>query len=248
MTCDECREQLILSEERGPVPAAAQEHLGQCHACQEFVQDGERLRKEVRLLAETEQAPRELREKIQAMFEDRAVSRKRQWLVWAGAAAALVLLVLGVYGWYYTRRSPTPDRLAREFITDYQSYLPGKAEIVSNSPRDIEQWFQGRVDFPVRVPALPAAAPVEARVCEIANRKAALVHYRRESDQALISFFVAVEPPAFEQARKSVRISASYEGVNAALWCHRGLVFSLVGAVDDASLNQMAQAVRQQSP
>ncbi len=41
MTCQECREQLGLAEDEGPVPAPAQEHLRRCLACQEFAQDGE---------------------------------------------------------------------------------------------------------------------------------------------------------------------------------------------------------------
>jgi anti-sigma factor RsiW len=253
MTCEECRQQLVLSEEGGAVPGPAEDHLKQCVACQEFVHDGERLRKEVRLLAETEQAPRELRERIQAMFEARIPQggiRERHFPAWAGIAAGLVLLALVGYGLkrYYTGRSLTPEHFARELISDHLNYLPGKEEIVSNSPRDVEQWFQGRVDFPVRVPELPAAALSDARVCQIAGRKAALVHYRHKPDETLISLFITVEPESFEQASKSMEVSKSYQGLNSTLWCHRGLVFSLVAAIDESSMNQLAQAVRRQSP
>jgi anti-sigma factor RsiW len=251
MTCDECREQLVLAEEEGPVPVPAQEHLERCLACQEFLHDAERLRKEVRLLAETEQAPRELREQVQAIFDARPSMKGRRPRLLAGvAAAAVVLLALTGYGlkWYYSERSLTPDRLAREFISDHLNYLPGKEEIVSDSPRDVEQWFQGRVDFPVRVPNLPAASLADARVCQIGGRKAALLHYRHKPDDTLVSLFVTVEPQSFERAGKSMEISSSYQGLNSTLWCHRGLVFSLVAVVDDASLEQMANSVRQQAP
>jgi anti-sigma factor RsiW len=250
MTCDECRQQLVLTQEEGPVPALAQEHLDRCLACQEFAQDGERLRKEVRLLAETEQAPRELREQVQDMFYERTSIKEKRPRLWAGVAAGIVLLALTGYGlkWYYAQRALTPDRLAREFISDHLNYLPGKEEIVSNSSRDVEQWFQGRVDFPVRVPQLPSAGLEDARVCQIAGRKAALLHYRHNSDDTLISLFVTVEPRNFERAGKSMQISSSYQGLSSTLWCHRGLVFSLVAAVDEASLNQMANSVRTQAP
>jgi hypothetical protein len=253
MTCEECREQLVLSEPAGPVPGSAEEHLKQCLACQEFVHDSERLREEIHLLAETEQAPRELRERVQALFEAHVPRGRvggRPIQVWAGVAAAIALLALTGYSLklYYTQRSLTPDHLAREFISDHLNYLPGKEEIVSNSPRDVEQWFQGRVDFPVRVPELPEAALSDARVCQIAGRKAALLHYRRKPDEALISLFVTVEPQSFEQAGKSMEVSTSYQGLNSTLWCHRGLVFSLVAAVDETSLDQLTQSVRRQSP
>jgi anti-sigma factor RsiW len=253
MTCEECRDQLVLSERGGPVPSSAEEHLKQCLACQEFVHDSERLRKEVHLLAQTEQAPGELRERVQALFEARIPqggARGRRFPAWAGVAATIGLLALSGYGLkrYYTQRSLTPDHLAREFISDHLNYLPGREEIVSNSPRDVEQWFQGRVDFPVRVPELPEATLSDARVCQIAGRKAALLHYRHKPDESLISFFVTVEPQSFERAGKSMEVSTSYQGLNSTLWCHRGLVFSLVAAVDEPSLDQLAESVRRQSP
>lgn len=251
MTCHECRQQLVLAEENGPVPAPVQEHLKRCLACRDFSQDGERLRKEVHLLAETEQAPKELREQVQDMIHGPTYIKKEdRSRLWAGVAAAVVFLALAGYGlkWYYGERSITPDRLSREFILDHMDYLPGKEEIVSDSPQNVEQWFQGKVDFPVRVPNLPAAAVADARVCQIAGRKAALVHYRRKPDETLISLFVTVEPPSFEPVSKPLEISSSYQGLNSKLWCHRGLVFSLVAAIDDASLNQLADSVRKQAP
>lgn len=250
MTCDECRQQLVLTQDEGSVPAPARQHLERCLACQEFVEDGERLRKEVRLLAETEQAPRELREQVEDMFYGRTSMKQKRPRFWAVVAAGIVLLALTGYGlkWYYAQRSLTPDRLAREFISDHMNYLRGKEEIVSTSPRDVEQWFQGRVDFPVRVPELPATTLADARVCQIAGRRAALLHYRHKPDDALISLFVTVEPQNFGRAGKSMQVSSSYQGLSSTLWCHRGLVFSLVAAVDETSLNQMADSVRNQAP
>ncbi len=137
MTCQECRQQLIMSEDEGPVPAPAQEHLRQCLACQEFAQDGEHLRKEVRQLAEIEQAPRELREQVRAIIDGNTSVKARRVRLWAGVAAVIVLVVLTGYGlkWYYAERSPTPDRLAREFISDHLNYLPGKETKARNDQR-----------------------------------------------------------------------------------------------------------------
>jgi len=247
MTCDECRQQLVLAEESGAVSAPAREHLDRCSACQEFVRDGERLRTQMRMLAESEHAPRELREQVETLLSGGMPVKDRRRL-WAGVAAATVLLALTGYGLkrYYTVRSVTPSRLAREFILDHLNYLPGREEIVSNSARDVEQWFQGKVDFPVRVPQLPTAALKDARVCDIVGRKAALLHYRRAPNDTLVSLFVTAEPEDFERSRKSMETSLSYQGLNSTLWCHRGLVYSVVAALDDTSLQQIAQSVRQQ--
>ena len=247
MTCNECRQQFVLAEDNGPVPVPAREHLEQCTACQEFVRDGEKLRAQMRVLTQTEHAPQELHEQVQALLGGQRPVKGRRRL-WAGVAAAVVLLAMTGYGLkrYYSERSLTPNRLARAFILDHLNYLPGREEIVSDSARDVEQWFQGKVDFPVRVPQLPAAALKDARVCDIAGRKAALLHYRRKPEDTLISLFVTAEPEDFERSKKSMETSISYQGLNSTLWCHRGLVYSVVAALDDSSLQQIAQSVRQQ--
>jgi anti-sigma factor RsiW len=248
MNCRECREQLVLAEAGGPVSVPAREHLEQCAACREFVRDGERLRAQMRILAESEHAPQELHERVQAMIDGRVAIQHGHRRFWAGVAAAIILLTMAGYGlrWYHAERSLTPSRLAREFIVDHLNYLPGREEIVSDSARDVQQWFQGRVDFPVRVPQLPAAALEDARVCNIAGRRAVLLHYRRKPDETLVSLFVTAEPESFERSRKSMEASVSYQGLNSTLWCHRGLVYSLVASLDDASLKQIAESVRQQ--
>jgi anti-sigma factor RsiW len=246
MTCKEFREQWVLAE-GSVVPGSVQEHLDGCPSCQGFVRDGERLRAELHVLAESEQAPRELHEQVKAVVGGGMLAKDRRRRR-AAVAAAVVLVALAGYGLkrYHTERSLNPNRLARAFILDHLNYLPGREEIVSNSAHDVERWFQGKVDFPVRVPQLPAAALKDARVCDIAGRKAALLHYRRKSDDSLVSLFVTTEPEEFERARKSMETSISYQGLNSTLWCHRGLVYSVVAALDDTSLQQIARSARQQ--
>ena len=113
MTCDECRQQLVLAEESGAVSAPAREHLDRCSACQEFVRDGERLRTQMRMLAESEHAPRELREQVETLLSGGMPVKDRRRL-WAGVAAATVLLA----GWQALTGSdpdtwpPRPEDLA----------------------------------------------------------------------------------------------------------------------------------------
>jgi anti-sigma factor RsiW len=142
----------------------------------------------------------------------------------------------------------SPERLAQDFINDHLHYLPGREQIVSGSAQQVESWFQGRVDFPVRVPDVPDAALQDARVCDISGRKAALLHYRHNPGDALISVFVAEEPKSFDRQMKGGTLVASNQGLNSTLWCHRGLVYDVVAPLDDATLQQIAESVRRQQP
>lgn len=250
MTCYECRQDSILSEGESEATEAVRRHLAECAACQEFVRENQRLRTATRRLAESEQAPPTLRGQVQRMIRVSVPAPSRPKWAWIAAAAAAALLVLGILGVrrYRSGLAVSPNLLAQEFISDHLHYLPGREQIVSSSARDVENWFQGRVDFPVRVPEIPVAGLEDARVCDIAGRKAALLHYRHKPDDTLISLFVAEEPPSFERRKNSVALSTTYKGLNATLWSQRGLVYSLVAPIDEASLKQMAESVRQQEP
>lgn len=249
MTCEEYQQAWIEAENGKEASPDILEHLNECAVCQEFTYEQETVRGHVRRLAKTESAPKSLREQVEAMTASRRPSREIGGRIWSGVAVAAALLVLTVAGldWYLGRGSLSPNRLAHAFIDDHLHYLPGREEIVSPSAREVESWFQGRVDFPVRVPEVPSATLQDARVCDIAGRKAALLHYRREADQTLVSLFVTPEPKSFEKEKRPIELWESNQGLNSALWCHRGLVYSLVAALDTTALEQIADSIKRQA-
>lgn len=250
MNCDDYRKRRILMEGEPNLPEDVRLHFAECVDCQRYRRDQERLRIEIGKLVSREQAPDSLRQRVEEIVRQpgrRESSHTRRWL--AIAAAIVLLFGTGVtLFWYYQTRMPSPERLAQEFINDHLHYLPGREQIVSTSPQQVEGWFQGRVQFPVHVPEVPGASLQDARVCDISGRKAALLHYRRNPDDVLISLFVAEEPKAFERQKKPVTLLTSIQGLNSTLWCHRGLVYDMVATLDDSSLQQMAGSVQKQQP
>lgn len=249
MTCAEYQQAWIEAENGKEASPEIREHLTKCIVCQEFTYEQDALRAQVRNLAKTESAPGSLHARVEAMTvgprPPHAVGRR----IWRGVAAAAALMVLTVTAldWYRNSNSLSPNRLAQDFIADHLHYLPGREQIVSPSAREVETWFQGRVDFSVRVPEIPSAVLQDARVCDIAGRKAALLHYRREDDQTLVSLFVTPEPKSFEKEKRPIEVWESNQGLNSALWCHRGLVYSLVATLDTASLQQIADSIQRQA-
>jgi anti-sigma factor RsiW len=250
MNCDEYRKQQILAEGEQHLPAEVRQHFAECADCQTHLLEQERLRSQLRKLAESEHAPQTLRRSVAVLFRLPRVPKRRSRGQWGSAAAAILLSVgAGIaFSWYQHARQPSPERLAQEFIADHLHYLPGREQVVSDSPPQVASWFQGRVEFPVRVPEVPGATLQDARVCDISGRKAALLHYRHKPDGALISFFIAEEPKAFGLHKEPVELVTSVQGLNSTLWCHRGLVYDVVAALDDSSLQQIAASVRKQEP
>ena len=250
MNCNEYRKQRILGEREGILPADLSSHFAECAECQRYLRDEERLRKELHRLAESERAPQALQNRVAELLHRPRVQKQRGARRWLAVAAALLLMLGGGAGylWYHHTQTLSPERLAQEFINDHLHYLPGREQIVSSSAEQVEGWFQGRVDFPVRVPDVPDAALQDARVCDISGRKAALLHYRHNPGDALISVFVADEPSSFDRQMKSGTLVASNQGLNSTLWCHRGLVYDVVAPLDDATLKKIAESVRKQQP
>jgi len=250
MTCNEFRKQSALAEGRENLPGPTRAHFAECAECQRYFEDQKRLRSEVRALAASEHAPENLQKSVADAFRRPRTRKQGHTRRWASIAAVILLTLAlgGGYLWYHHARALSPESLAQQFIDDHLHYLPGREQIVSDSAQQVEGWFQGRLEFPVHVPEVPDASLQDARVCDIAGRKAALLHYRHTSGDALISVFVAEEPRSFDPQMKSRALVASNQGLNSTLWCHRGLVYDVVAPLDDATLQRITESVQKQEP
>ncbi len=246
MNCQEYRKQRLLDQEEGNLSShEARLHVAECAQCRALPQEEEHLRAELRKLANSEHAPSALWQSIAEMRQRPSTSRWqgiRRWMATAAAVALVAGITAGVLRNHYTR-TPSPERLAQAFVADHLQFLPGREQIAADSPKEAEEWLQGRIDFPIHVPTVPGTALESARICDISGRKAALLQYRHAEKNTLISLFVTAEPKAYERQKMPVTVETS--GVRSILWCHRGLVYDVVAALDDSSIQQIADAVRQ---
>jgi Predicted transmembrane transcriptional regulator (anti-sigma factor) len=250
MNCQEYRKQRLLEHENGALSQDARLHLAECGLCQVFQEEDERLRAELKKLANSEHAPAALRQRISEIIDSPNASKKRDLPRWMAAAAAVLLLAGATAGilWDRSTRTPSPEHLAQAFVTDHLEFLPGREQITAHSSRQAEEWLQSRIDFPVHVPQVPGTVLESARICDISGRKAALLQYRHADSDTLVSLFVTTEPRAYEREKMPVNVEISGNGLRSKLWCHRGLVYDVVAQVDELSLKQMADAVRTQAP
>jgi len=246
MKCQQYRRQRLLDQEEGTLSYEAGLHVAECDRCRRLNQEEERLRTELHKLANSERAPSGLRRQIAATVQKPNAWRWHGIQRWMATAAAVVVVAGATAGvmWNRYSRTPLPERLAQAFVADHLQYLPGREQIFADSPQQAEEWLQSRIDFPVHVPTVPGAALKSARICDIAGRKAALLQYRHNPSNTLISVFVTAEPKAYEGQRMPISAETSGQGVRSTLWCHRGLVYDVVAALDASSLQQIVEAIR----
>lgn len=250
MNCQDYRTQRLLDQEEGRPTPEAQRHAAECVLCQTLAKEEERLRSELRKLVSSEHAPPVLRQSIANISQGqdlRKGHRMRGWMLTA-AAAVLVIGSAGGILWNYYDRAPSPDRLAQAFVADHLEYLPGSEGISSNSPQQTQEWLQARMNFVVPVPKIPGSVLESARICNVSGRKAALLQYRHADSNTVVSLFVTAEPKSYEREKMPVTAEASGRGVRSTLWCYRGLVYGVVATLDDTSLQQITEAIRNQTP
>lgn len=247
MNCQEFRKQRLLGQDEGLLSYDARLHVAECGQCRALQREEERLRTELQKLANTEHAPLALRQSVAEMVQQSNASKWHGMRRWMATAAAVVLVTGITAGTFWIRytRTPSPEHLAQAFVADHIEYLPGREQIAANSPRQAEEWLQGRIDFPVHVPAVPGAALKSARICDISGRKAALLQYHHNDSNTLISVFVTAEPKSYERRKMPIAVETSGHGVRSILWCHRGLVYDVVAALDDSSMQQIAASIKQ---
>src|SRR5260370_30841436 len=126
MNCEDDRKQRILLEGKANLPEDVRLHFGDCVDCQGYLREQERLRIEIRKLGDGEKAPESLRQSIEQIVRQPSRREPSHTRPWRAVAAAIVLLLgtgTGLF-WHYHARTPSPERLAQEFINDHLHYLP----------------------------------------------------------------------------------------------------------------------------
>lgn len=152
---------------------SVQGHLAGCARCRALRAELVLLKASVREGAEAPPASEALKVRLATI-----VARRRSFRRAATVSAAMVGAVAAVV--ILTRRAP-PD-LAAQLVGDHVLMtLEGAKplEVRDDDPSRIERWFEGRLDFALRIPRLPDARIVGGRVCSIAGRRAALAFYER---------------------------------------------------------------------
>jgi anti-sigma factor RsiW len=165
--------------------------------------------------------------------------RFRRWLV----PAVALLVMVGVLG-RMPQSSPTPFsglEYAKFAVNTHQQYARGglALDVRSNSQQAINDWFKAKSQFPLALPASPAAPCEErpyrlegARLVPVGGKTAAYIAYQMQTGP--VSLMVTPDSVAIASGGVEVdfqKVSFHYqmvEGYKVVTWSLHGLTYALI--------------------
>jgi anti-sigma factor RsiW len=159
---------------------ALHDHIESCARCRTVRAELLLLKAAVRDRSPKGSAPETLKQRLAARVKRRRM-QKRGAIFAAAIVATAMLFML----------TPRPRELAAQLVGDHVLMtLDGATplEVRGEDLPAIERWFAGKLDFALRLPALPGARIIGGRLCSIAGRRVALTFY--EKDGRRLSLFV----------------------------------------------------------
>lgn len=204
MTCAQASESLsayIDEELEQRQRSEVESHLVDCAACRQRFASMRDLKHAVARLDSREEPPGAVRAHVEALrFEtvERSSAHRRAW----SAAAALFLVVIAAAVAIRSSRSPG-ERLVDDLVSDHLRWQtePARAEVASDDPRRVKEFFEGRVPFAPIAPRLPDAHLTGGRLCRIEGRQAQLLFYT--CGRQPLSVFVLDGEPGDGRCRES---------------------------------------------
>jgi anti-sigma factor RsiW len=214
-------------------------HLEDCPACARACAEVRALSAALRGNLARFTAPAGLERRVRTALWRPTPARWR----WVGAAAALLVLALGVGGVARLLVGPSAhDRLVQEVIDSHiRSQLAAHLLDVESSDRHtVKPWFRGKVDFAptVRDLADEGFALAGGRLDYVNGRTAAALVYRRR--QHVINLLVW---PAGREGQSEPR-SQTKQGYHVVHWQQGGMSWWAVSDLEAAELGEFARLVR----
>ncbi len=224
--------------------AELEAHLTECEVCRSKVQRQREWKRAVKEAAPRETAPAALRNKVLRSVRKEQLAAQKSWRRWAArvmpvaaAGGLLATLIVSRVNW-----SP----VAADVIAKHQRNYPVE---VTGGADQIKRWYDGKVDFSVRVPSFPPAAQVAlrgGRLANIGDRQAAYLVYDVHGNKLSVFIFDPGDL-AFEAPRKTVignrEVFFDQErGYNVALYRDHGVGYAMASDLDPDQMYKLVSS------
>lgn len=179
-------------------------HLQTCEECQRRVERRAEVKSALQESTAEVEAPEGLRERIVEELHrvddeesgeraPEAEGRRASQLAYAAAAVPLAAGI-ALVAWLVPAMTVQPVEseelpIVEQTVEWHQRDFP--VEVEGSDSAEISQWFGGKVDFPVRLPAFDGERIelVGGRIANVQNRRAAYISYRADGEELSVMLF-----------------------------------------------------------
>ncbi|MBH23729.1 MAG: hypothetical protein CMH57_04540 [Myxococcales bacterium] len=192
----------------------------------------------------------------------RSLRRRRRWSQERLMVAVMVVASLGLVGtwgvsaWQGASEEEAaeevaaeldPEPIVEEAVNWHRRDLP--VDVVGPSDKRVKRWFDGKVNFPVRLPRFDRERPGEvnllgARLSNVRDRQAAYVVY--EANGSKLSVMVFNRNPRIKTIRRDVARRPIYfknaGGYNVAVVEDNGVTYSITSELPEHEMVQLVDA------
>jgi len=261
MNCTEWRDRIdaYVDAELPPSEMAAfRAHIGQCAECAASALALMQSKQAIRQAGNRYTASAELRAHIcslakgedlaEAKTEAAHVERERHWTGltsgtwprWAMAAAAVLLIVAGLFIANRRQEAKALAEFADLHVAALASANP--VEVVSTDRHTVKPWFQGRIPFTFDLPELQGSpfALLGGRVAYFHQEPAAHLIFRYQ--RHLISVFIFRD--ASQAALPTSAIADQTSSFRLRSWTQGGLRYVVIGDAGAGTIQQLAELLR----
>lgn len=231
---------------------AIEAHLKQCSSCREAFNRERRFRESIQHVGPLYAAPEDLRSRVATMLEPGDANNpaeRRHGLMsqlYVGLAATMATVVAAGVLLAMLKIGPASATLAEIAVEAHQRNATGRLplELISDSPGEISNWFDGKVPFTFRLPNYQDSSGqgklyrlIGARLIGFRDDYAAYVRY--EMDEHAIGLVVTssdiTEPEGGEliASRGLVIHYETLSDLKVLTWKHHGLTYALVSNLEE---------------
>ena len=204
-----------------------------------------RLAGRLRRIAETQRAPRRLRDQVFAdVAAEQLDTRHRfRWdLLAAGFGGALVSVAAALTIWLAT---PNPVTVGDDtpWLDIALNNVTGEATFQTNEPAALRTWLEDRVSHDLDVPAIPSAELKGGRLAYVAGIRGAAIEYILNDVRLTYVMIPNDVMDMFAEAGDSM-VTWSVRGRRIVMWSQGGDTRALVAAIPRHELLKIAEHCR----
>ncbi len=206
-----------------------------------------RLAARLRSIADSQRAPRHLRERIYTSIATESFAERRQQFRWdlvgAGAGGAL-LAAAAVFAIWLAVAANRPLPQAEFWVDVALNQVTGGAMMQTDEPESLRLWFESQVDYAVDVPDIPDAVLQGGRLAYVGGIRGAAVEYDVHGQDLVYLMVPQGNVMDMLASQGDTLVTWSSRGYQIIMWKQGGGTRALVGPLPQNELYQIADHCR----